>query len=55
MVKFNKDMGDPALEKLVARDVRDGVKQVLAASPPCSSMESPEESQHARHSGNDRG
>jgi protein-disulfide isomerase len=24
MVKFNKDMGDPALEKLVARDVRDG-------------------------------
>jgi protein-disulfide isomerase len=24
MVKFNKDMGDPALEKLIARDVRDG-------------------------------
>ena len=24
MVKFNSDMGDPALETLVARDVRDG-------------------------------
>lgn len=33
MVKFNGDMGDPALEKLVARDVRDAVEAEVGGVP----------------------
>jgi protein-disulfide isomerase len=33
MAKLNKDMGDPALEKLVARDVRDGEEAGVRGVP----------------------
>jgi protein-disulfide isomerase len=33
MVKFNSDMGDPDLEKLVARDVRDGGEADVGGVP----------------------
>jgi protein-disulfide isomerase len=33
MEKFNKEMGDPAIEKLVARDVKDGQEAGLRGVP----------------------
>jgi protein-disulfide isomerase len=33
MEKFNKEMGDPALEKLVARDVKDGGEAGIRGVP----------------------